>query len=371
MERVLALKANYLANVNHDEVIIVTTSQHDREPFYHISDKVLQIDLGINYDDTMNLSLVQRISSRIRAKKLHRRKLETLLEKLRPDITVSMFTHEVQFLPDIKDGSKKVLELHFSKQFRSLDDKANHANFLIRLIRAFCDKQDRRVIKHYDKFVVLTRRDAEDWGSRFENRVVISNPTSFKPQIMADYSANNVLAMGRLCPQKGFDLLINIWNKLPDESKRNWHLHIVGAGPDKEKLENKIRQLNLIDNVSIVPPQKNVKELYSSHSVFCFSSRYEGFGLVLEEAMALGLACISFDCPCGPSDFMDDGEDGYLIPLGNEELFAEKLQALLSSASLRSRLGEKASQKIQANYTEDIIMNQWTTLFRQLLATKE
>jgi glycosyltransferase involved in cell wall biosynthesis len=366
MERVLAQKANYFADVVGEDVIIITSSQHGRQSFYHISDKIRLIDLGINYDDIVELPLTKRIGSRIKAKKKHRELLNRILNEIKPDITISMFTHEMQFLPKIKDGSKKILEFHFSKQYRSLEAKAKKISPIIRIINAVLDRQNQAAIKKYDKFIVLTNRDAKCWGKHFRNLTVIPNPNSFVPQAVADNNSNRALAIGRLCPQKGFDILITIWSKLSSDIKQSWHLDIVGSGPDEGKLRDHINKLGLNDDISIIEPQKNIEDIYRSHSVFCLTSRYEGFVLVMSEAMSLGLSVIAFDCPCGPSDLINDGHNGYIVSPYDIETYVSKLNRLLSDINRRKTFGENASKTIRDNYTEKIIMNKWINLFNEI-----
>jgi glycosyltransferase involved in cell wall biosynthesis len=186
------------------------------------------------------------------------------------------------------------------------------------------------------------------------------------PQAVADNNSNRALAIGRLCPQKGFDILIKIWSKLSNDIKQSWRLDIVGSGPDEDSLRDQINELGLNENISIVAPQKNIEDIYRSHSIFCLTSRYEGFALVLSEAMSLGLSVIAFDCPCGPSDFINDGHNGYIVLPYDIETYVSKLNRLLSDINRRKTFGENASKTIRDNYTEKIIMNKWINLFKEI-----
>lgn len=117
MERVLTNKANYLAGVGH-QVIIVTTDQKSRKPYFDLNEAVAQIDLNINYDSIQGLGVVSKVMAYRRKQRLHKSKLETVLKELKGDIVISMFDHDVSFLHKIKDGSKKLLEIHFSRYKR-------------------------------------------------------------------------------------------------------------------------------------------------------------------------------------------------------------------------------------------------------------
>lgn len=368
MERVLTVKANYLTDVFGWEIVIVTTSQKNRPPFYTLSPKVKHIDLGIDYEAIMAMPLHKRILARLKASPEHQKKLSNLLLRERPDITVSMFTHEMSFLPDIEDGSRKVLELHFSKSFRTLDAISNNASRLIRTINSLLDRRERKQIGKYDKFVVLSHQDAEDWRSDVDNVSVISNPASFAPleSECTDYSAKKALAIGRLCPQKGFDLLIEAWSKIPSDSRDGWTLDIVGWGPDINKLEEQIAKHGLCNEIHILPPVKDVKKLYQQHSIFCFPSRYEGFGLSLMEAMSHGLACVATDCPCGPGELINTPEVGILVNTETIDEIATGLKRLMESEDIRRNIGQAAYRSIQDRFALPIIMGKWRNLFETL-----
>lgn len=367
MERVLAQKANYLADILEWDVTIITSSQKERQPFYYYSSRIRMIDLGINYDDIQALPIAKRIFQRIKANKLHKQKLKNALLNLKPDFTISMFTHEMSFLYKIKDGSKKILELHFSKDFRHLDAISNSRPMLFRYINRIIDISNHRDINRYDKFVVLTHRDAQDWGSHYKNIQVISNPCSYSPSEKTDSNCKKVLAIGRLCSQKGFDILVDAWNLLPKELKSTWHLDIVGSGPDKQIIKNRISEYNLDEFISVTPARKDVENLYLSHSIFCFPSRYEGFGLALLEAMSFGLAPIANNCPCGPSEIIENGVNGFLIEKIDSPIdFSDKLQILMQNYGLRNEMGSKSQNLISTKFSTEAIMSQWVKLFNEL-----
>lgn len=367
MERVLAQKANYLADILEWEVTIITSSQKGRQPFYNFSRRIRMIDLGINYDDIQILPLIRRIRQRIKANKLHKQKLKNVLLSLKPDFTISMFTHEMSFLYKIKDGSKKILELHFSKNFRDLDAISNGRPMLYRYINRVLDFTNRLDINYYDKFVVLTHRDAQDWGEHYKNIQVISNPCSFSPSERTDSNSKKALAMGRLCAQKGFDILIEAWNRLPKELRSTWHLDIVGSGPDEQIIRNRISEYRLDEYVSVIPARKDVENLYLSHSIFAFPSRYEGFGLALLEAMSFGLAPIANNCPCGPSEIIENGVNGFLIDeIGSSIDFSDRLKKIMQDHELRNEMGRKSQNLISTKFSTAVIMSQWVKLFNEL-----
>ena len=365
MERVLTLKANYLVDVLGWSVSIITTSQKERPPFYELSPQVHLVDLGVDYELISDFPIIKKIMARRRAAIKHKRKLGLLLREIKPDITVSMFTHEMAFLPTIKDGSRKVLELHFSKKFRILDATSKNMGGFKRFILNIAQWRDNRAIKHYDRFVVLTDMDAHDW--KMSNINVIPNPTPFEQSPLCDYESKRILAVGRFCPQKGFDMLVRAWSLIPRSIRQGWHIDIVGSGPYENQLRTLIIDSHMENTIHLCQPSKNISSIYASHSVFCFPSRYEGFPMTLLEAESHGLPAIAFDCPCGPSDLIKDNDNGFLVKLGDVSSFADKMAKLICSVSLRKRLGTKAQAYVLNNYTQNHVMQQWQDLFCRVI----
>ncbi|MGN0236549.1 MAG: glycosyltransferase family 4 protein [Lepagella sp.] len=368
MEHELTSRTNFLVETLGYEVHIITTSQKDRPKFFPLSNKIATHDLDIDYESIMKLPLHRRILARIKAKKEHKQKLSKLLAEIQPDISVSMYTHEMSFLPYLKNCGRTVLELHFSKHFRRLDALSNHRSAIHHLINAWLDFSERRVIKRYDRFVVLTHRDAADWGKSYSNISVIPNPCIYK--LTESYQLTNnkrVMAAGRLCKQKGFDLLIQAWRLLPESLREEWHLDIFGSGEDQEELQKEINDAGLSDSIILAGRTAEIEKEYASHSIFCFSSRYEGFGMTLMEAMAMGVAPVSFDCPCGPSDLIEDGVSGYLVESENVKEFANRLSHLMENEEDRLRISKNAIKRIELNFTEEIVMNKWDVLFKDLI----
>ena len=113
-------------------------------------------------------------------------------------------------------------------------------------------------------------------------------------------------------------------------------------------------------------PVEDVVKAYQESSIFVLSSRFEGFGMVLIEAMACGLPVVSFDCPAGPDEIITDGVDGLLVPSGDVHALAEKLMVLMSDENLRRRLGQQARQTAQ-RYEMTTIANQWIALFEKVI----
>lgn len=160
MERVLLNKVTYLSKLPGWEISIVTTDQHHRPPFYPFPKNVRMTDLDINYSDDNDKGAWTKITGYLRKRREHKRKLTALLQKEKADIVVSLYPSESSFIPDIKDGSKKVLELHYCKFFRLQYGRKG----LLGLIDKWRTHQDERIVRRFDKFVVLTHEDRGYWG---------------------------------------------------------------------------------------------------------------------------------------------------------------------------------------------------------------
>ena len=358
MERVLANKANYLAARGH-EVIVITTDQRGHAPFFTLSSRIKCRDLGINYEANNGSSIFQKLVQYPYKQFLHRRRLATTLREVKPDITISMFGHEVGFLPNMKDGGHKVLEIHFSK-FKRLQ-------YGRKGLWAMADRwrtmRDERIVKRYERFVMLTEEDCGYWGNP-SNGVVIPNASSFA-NIYTDYTRRKpiVLAVGRITYQKNFEDLVDIWHMLAGKAN-GWELHIIGGG-DKTSLENRIKKLGLDDSVKLLPPTDNIGDAYREASILAMTSRYEGLPMTLIEAQTFSLPIVSYACKCGPKDVVTDGIDGFLTSEGNKEEFAKRLYELIGNKELRYSMSAAAG-KGALRYAETEVMSLWLSLFDKM-----
>lgn len=359
MERVLANKANYLSKLGY-QVIIITTDQQGRNPFFALHRNIKCIDLAINYTADLDKNLFERTLSYYKKQKQHKKKLQDILNQIKPDITISMFDNDASFISGIDDGSKKIAEIHFSR-FKRLQYGNKGLKGLIDWYRNY---HDHKVAKRFDKFIVLTNEDKGYWGD-LPNIAVIPNANSFESNQRAPLTRKQVIAVGRYDYQKGFDELIHIWSlvylQYPD-----WKLKIYGHGPLEHKLQSLINSLGLQQSISLIPPTKEIQQAYFDSSILAMTSRYEGLPMVLLEGQVCGLPLVSYACKCGPKDIITDRDNGFLIPHGDRQLFADKLKLLMRSWSLRSKMGE-ASKNNAANYTQDKVMNKWINLFSELI----
>jgi len=214
--------------------------------------------------------------------------------------------------------------------------------------------------------ITLTPQDAQQWqralpgaGARIR---AIANPLPFAPFSFNPYAPDRptVLALGRLDPQKGFDLLLEAWSLIEDSSS-GWTLRIVGSGVEQQKLERQIEMLGL-KRCTLTPATLEVEQEYVRAGVFALSSRHEGLGMVLMESQAHGIPAVAFDCPHGPAELLEPG-GGLLIPPGQVPAFAKALQTLISQSDLRTELSDKAFHASE-RYNVETILDEWTDLLR-------
>lgn len=228
------------------------------------------------------------------------------------------------------------------------------------------------IAEHYpnlDALVVLSRGDERDYRKLLGDRTrvvripnALTNPET-APVASVAPRGKVVVAAGRLTPQKGFDRLIEAFAVVVTQEP-DWTLRIYGGGPKAGQLRSLIFQHELYNSVFLMGATDRLAEEMAKGSVFALSSRYEGFGMVIIEAMAQGLPVVSFDCPNGPAEIITDGLDGLLVPDGDVPAFATALLDLIRDGDKRIRLATAARTTLQ-RYGPEVIGNQW----RELLTT--
>ena len=210
--------------------------------------------------------------------------------------------------------------------------------------------------------VLLTKADAYHYSFIDpKKRFVIPNSLSFSPQKTANYEKKRIISIGRLTEQKGFDILIKLaselCNQIPD-----WRIDIFGDGEDKQKLNELIKRLKLEKFIKINSPTNNIQEEFLNSSIYVMTSRWEGLPMVLLEAKSCGLPIVSFDCPEGPADAIEDGIDGYLVQMGNNSEFIRKLLVLCQNETFRAQFGIRS--KINSKkFSPETIFDKWNNLF--------
>lgn len=228
-------------------------------------------------------------------------------------------------------------------------------------IRSFSRKLAAR---YCDNIITLTETDKLFWLGgikKIKAKIIpISNPSPYSIQTYEKKENSKiVLAVGRLSYQKGFDRLLESWIEV-SKAMPDWKLKIVGDGEDKLILSEFIKNNQLTGSVKLVGKTDNVSKYYKEAEIFCLSSRYEGFPMVLLETLAFGLPVISFDCETGPAEILAD-TDSILIPQDNINLFAFSLINLMKNEEKRKLINPKSKEKAKL-YQPQFIIQQWIKL---------
>ena len=362
VERVLTLKANYFAEHFGYDITIILTEGKDKPLFYPLSDKVKVVNLNIGFEELWSCSFIKKVYVYIKKQYLFKRQLRLELMRIRPDITISLLRREINFLSTINDGSKKIGELHVNRaNYRNFEQ--GEANLFKNLFAKFWMLNLVTNLKQLDKFVVLTEEDCKNWVE-LNNIEVIPDPLTFSSSSCSPLTERRVIAVGRYVYQKGFDLLLRSWSIVEKECP-DWMLTIIGQG-DRLPYETLIDELR-IDRArcKLLGPKDRIQNEYMTSSLLVMSSRFEGFGMVLIEAMACGLPVVSFDCPCGPKDIVQDKVDGILVEFGNVEKLAEAIVMLIQYPERRKKMSDNAIENVQ-RFRIDRIAEKWKSLFDAL-----
>ena len=359
VERVLTLKANYFAEHFGYDVTIILTEGKGKSPFYPLSERIKVVNLNIGFEQLWNCSFLKKIFVYLKKQRQYKKALTAELMKLCPDITVSLLRREINFLIGIKDGSKKIGELHVNRlNYRNFE--ANDTNFIKQLFAKLWMSNLVKQLKRLDRFVVLTEEDKLAWPE-LKNVSVIPDPLSFVPTAQSSLSVKRVIAVGRYVYQKGFDLLLQAWAKIERQCP-DWMLVVYGDG-DRAPYEQMMRNLGIDTSRCLLNgPTTDIQREYVNSSLFVFTSRFEGFGMVLVEAMACGLPVVSFACPCGPKDIVRDGEDGFLVENGNIDELVQQLMKLMVDHRLRTAFARHAQQNAQRFNIEQTALR-WKSVF--------
>ena len=361
--RVLTMKANYFAEKFNYDITIILTEGKDKPLFYQLSDKIHVVNLDLNFEEIWHLSFVKK--AMIYLKKQHKYKylLTKELMQLRPDITVTLLRREINFINDIKDGSKKIGEMHILRShFRNFEK--NQTNAFKELFSKYWNYRLIGKLKQLERMIVLTEKDCKAW-TELDNVIAIPNPLPFTPKTVSPLTEKRVIAVGRYYQEKGFDLLLESWAKIY-MTHPEWRLEIFGDG-DKAMYEEIRDKLGIpVSSCKLNGRTNDIAQEYVNSSIFVCSSRFEGFGMVLVEAMACGLGVISFDCPWGPSSILANGEDGILVENGNTNSLAEAIKSLIEDPDKLNTMAKKAIVNVK-RFQMDKIANQWKELLENLI----
>lgn len=330
---------------NYSIDLISICGQEGKEFFKFDNNKV-----KIKYLFEKNLGI------RKNAKKIMNKLEETiLLNEYNIVISGDMRVYCAEIKRRNKDKFKLILWEHFNSFFKH--------SWYVNIGRKF-------FLKYTDKLIVLTKQDKDNYIKRFghaDKIIQIYNANPIQEKAKA-YNSNSkkILTASRIVKIKGYDYIIEIGKRVFDKHP-DWSWHIYGSGDEKylNELIEKIKEAKLDNHIFFMGASKNIQEVYSQYSIFCFASKNEGFALVLLEAMIQGVPCISFDCPCGPNEIILDNTNGYLIPCFDIKMYQDKLNYLIENPEVRNRFSE-CCKSVNKTFDIDKIMDKWINLIETI-----
>ncbi|MGV8947457.1 MAG: glycosyltransferase family 4 protein [Lutibacter sp.] len=343
LERVLSVKASMLAEEFGYEVHTLSLNEIGLDPFFSFSNTVQQLSIEVE-------------GNPIQYFLQYKNGIQKVVNEIQPDL-ISVCDDGLKgfFLPVlIKTKAKWIYERHVSKLIE-ISGTENKIELLKTKAKWFIMEL---AGKRFNKFVVLTPGNITEWPG-LKNIVVLPNPLPFEPTAFASLENQRVICVGKISFQKGQDVLLNVW-EIVHKRFPQWQLQLYGKGN-----EDFLNTLYLKNNVSHYLPAKNIVSKYAESSIYVMSSRFEGFGMVLIEAMSCGLPVVSFDCPHGPKDIIANGEDGFLVENGNIKDFADRVMTLMENMELRKEMGANARRNVQ-RFAAHQIVAKWDALFRNL-----
>lgn len=355
IEKVMAEKANYFAEVLGYSVFILTTEQKKNQPCYLLSDKITLVDIEVNY--VRHKSYFHPIN--LKKIPFHFFHYKRILKEIQPDFIISCnYAFDFYWLPFTFKTIPKLKEFHSSRFYENeARKKANSIKKLKYVVNDFIESK-------FTKLILLNADEMPFYKS--SDKVVIPNPIQVVPILNQPLRYKRAIAAGRIAPVKGFDAMIKAWQKV-NEQCPDWQLVIFGDG-EKEYisyLNNIITELNLLNKVVIHSATNQLRSEFISSSFYLMTSKTECYPMVLLEAMNAGLPIITYDSPTGPRHIVTSGEDGIIVGFNNERLLVEKIVFLMQNNSLLRQMGENAIDKSKS-FSVEKIMTHWESLFKQL-----
>lgn len=364
VQRVTTVLANELAKTH--EVYVVTHLENSKNNIYNLDTNNINVIQTNLYQYTIFTRLFNRIVSNFYKgpfieKILYKDKvisnLEELFKKYNFDIIIGTEGYFSLILSKLKD---KIPHVKMVGWFHNSYDAYFNSpgRYYYNQVELFQDR-----MKRLDELVVLTENDKLNYDNILSiNSKVIYNPLSFISEDKSPLYEKNFLAVGRLTKQKGFDILIECFREFNKKDKE-WRLKIIGEGEDETKINSLIEKYNLKKYVELKPFTNNIQQEYMSSSVYLCTSRWEGFGLVVTEALEMGLPVISFETT-GPSEIIQNYNCGYIVENFNVKQFSKKMLQVSQNSTLMNTMSLNARERARDFYMDSII-KKWMCIINE------
>ncbi len=346
LNRVIAEKANYFTSKGYHVHILCVDNQKEIDIKSIYDERIPHHVLDRNtLDKYLAIPLIGRLIRFI----YYRIFLLKILFSVNPDVVIAT-------LPMIEPTS--VVWLTFwKKRIMEFHGFWDYPKYKITLKA----KIQFRLKYGFYKLIALTKREAGMVSKITGHPVdVIPNPLYELPEVYSGCSSKNVITMARFSKQKNLSSIIPAWKQIEDKHP-DWNLIIMGKGDEEDKIRKAISDAHL-STVKVMPYSLHVGERLVDSSIYVLPSLYEGFPLVLLESMSYGVPVVAYDCPCGPSEVIQNGYDGYVTEYLNPTQMMDRVQELIENDELRKQMGERARTDIQ-RYNLDAIMQVWMDLF--------
>ena len=368
VERVLSTKINWLASRGYN-VILVTYEQCSHPIVHSLHPDVKIVDLRTPFYSLSKYPLYFRYFMYLRMRFIFRTRLRTVIKEVHPEVvlTVANCMNVIQDIYKACKGSTLIMESH-ETYFSVMKEYIYGRHSFLRLVAQLYDRHNLKYVNHFDRIITLTHGDAKEWCKHmFVPIEVIPNPLTdypFSLRIKYEKPFFRIISAGRLEEVKGFDRLVKAFAIIEDKCPK-WHIDIFGKGSCEDGLRKLIASYHLEKRIKILPPTNNIYSEYLKSDFYVLSSYHEGLGMVLLEAMACGIPCVSFDCDYGPKEVIDDGNTGLLVENGNVEKLSESILWMIEHHDERIQMGENAREAVK-RYQIDGIMQQWVDLFNRI-----
>jgi GalNAc-alpha-(1->4)-GalNAc-alpha-(1->3)-diNAcBac-PP-undecaprenol alpha-1,4-N-acetyl-D-galactosaminyltransferase len=349
MERVMSILLNDFAERSNTEVSVLLIGRYRRVEF-ELNDKIQILKPSFEFDNAKrNTSTLKTLSF-----------IRKTIKSIKPDVILSfgeMWNNLV------------LLSLSGLNYPVYISDRSQPNKNLGRLHNFLRNK----LYPSAEGFIAQTTHAAKiakknKWNTKI---IVIGNPI-INLELSNVQKENVILTVGRLIPTKNVDRLIELFSTINNE---DWQLQVIGGNAKQLDLLSEykvqVKTLKKTKQIYLLGQQKNVEQYLAKSKIFAFMSTSEGFPNALGEAMAAGCACIAYDCLAGPSDMIEDGESGFLIPVGDEALFEEKLKVLMQDQELREKFGKKAKEKMKVFQADIIADNFFKTITNETIRIRE
>ncbi|MEO3810540.1 glycosyltransferase family 4 protein [Sphaerisporangium sp. B11E5] len=362
--RTVVSQANAMAALGHD-VEIVSVVRRRTKPQFQIDPRVQVWALNDQRQGVPSDSLGRRAWRRVRGKLVPPREYAARY------FTEGVEAAVIRYVSSLEDGilvtTRPALNLISARRATAgvIRVGQEHMN-----LKTYPKRVGSAIVRHYgklDTIVTLTASDQAEYEKALPGARIVHIPNAVSAAGREPTRQENpvVIAAGRLVAQKGFDMLIPAFRQVADANP-NWELRIFGSGPKEERLTTLIKEHGVEDTVHLMGRTQNLPDELTAASIYVLSSRFEGLPMVMIEAMNHALPVAAFDCPTGPADVLTHEKNGLLVPPDDIDALAAALNRLIADRDLRVRLGTAARERAR-DYTPEVVMPQWESLFRDLL----